>query len=100
MHRVLNRLPGLWHLLKSQEVRDFLSNPLDTSVISQAAFLHQLDNVDKAACSWLALVSGININVFHGFKTENDLVNYFLNDAYANNVTVIASKLYFHVLIK
>ena len=92
MHRVLHRLPGLWHLLKSREVRDFVSNPLDTSVMSRASFVHQLDNVDEAACSWLAVVSGININVFHGFETEDDLVSYFLNDAYANNVTVIASK--------
>jgi len=60
--------------------------------MSRAAFLRQLDNVDQAACSWLALVSGININVFHGFETEDELVSYFLNDAYANNVTVIASK--------
>ena len=92
MHRVLHRLPGIWHLLKSREVRDFLSNPLDTSMISQTALLRQLDNVDEAACSWLALVSGININVFHGFETEDDLVSYFLNDAYTNNVTVIASE--------
>jgi len=92
MHRVLHRLPGLWHLIRSHEVRDFLSHPLDTSVMSRDAFLRQLDNVDEAACSWLALVSGININVFHGFETEDDLVNYFLNDAYSNNVTVIASK--------
>lgn len=98
MHKVLHRLPGVWHLIKSGEVRDFLSNPLDTSMMSQAAFLQQLDNVDEAACSWLALVSGININVFHGFETENDLVNYFLDDAYANNVTVIASKHCFLVL--
>ena len=92
MHRVLHRLPGLWHLIRSREVRDFLSRPLDTSVMSRDAFLHQLDSVDQAACSWLALVAGININVFHGFETEDDLVDYFLNDAYANNVTVIASK--------
>ena len=93
MQRVLRRLPGLWrHLLKSKEVRQFLSSPLDTSKISRDAFLRQLDDVDNAACSWLSMVSGININVFHGFETEDDLVNYFLNDAYANNVTVIASK--------
>jgi len=92
MHRVLHRMPGLWHLLKSGVVRDFLSHPLDRSVMSQGAFLHQLDNVDQAACSWLALVAGININVFHGFETEDELVRYFLEDAYANNVTVIASE--------
>jgi len=92
MQRVLYRMPGLWHLIKSQPVQDFLSSPLNASVMSRSVFLRQLDNVDSAACSWLALVSGINMNVFHGFETEDELVNYFLNDAYANNVTVIASK--------
>ena len=96
MQRVLHRLPGVWHLLRSREVRDFLSHPVNRSLISRRAFLRQLDSVDRAACGWLALVSGININVFHGFETENDLVDYFLNDAYANNVTVIASECPFH----
>jgi len=92
MHKVLHHLPGLWRLIKSREVRDFLSNPLDSSIMSRDAFLRQLDNVDQASCSWLALVDGINVNVFHGFETEDELVRYFLEDAYSNNVTVIASE--------
>ena len=53
-------------------------------------FLHELDTIDNAACSWLSLMSGINLNVFHGFKSEQDLVNYFLKKAYSENVTTVA----------
>jgi len=77
-------------MIESVEVREFLSKP--SVDLSRESLLSQLDNVDSAACSWLALVDGINMNVFHGFNTEQDLVDYFLNDAYSNNVTVIASK--------
>ncbi len=54
--------------------------------------LAEIDTVDNAACSWLSLTKGISFNVFQGFNTEDDLVRYFLNDAYADNVTVLASK--------
>ena len=50
-----------------------------------------IDTVSSIACSWLYLMSGVNLNVFKGFKNEADLVNYFLNDAYQANQTVIAS---------
>ena len=90
MQRVLHGLPVLWPLIKSAEVRDFLSRP--TVRLSRRSLLDQLDSVDAASCSWLALVDGINLHVFHGFETEDQLVDYFLNDAYSNNVTVIASK--------
>ena len=55
-----------------------------------ADFLRQVAVVDNAACSWLALVKGINLNIWQGFDTEDDLVNYALNKAYFNNVTVVA----------
>ena len=90
MQRVLHGLPVLWPMIESVEVRDFLSKP--TVELSRDTLLAQLDSVDSAACSWLALVDGINMNVFHGFETEEQLVDYFLNDAYSNNVTVLASK--------
>ena len=83
-------MPVLWRLIKSAEVREFLSRP--SVRLSRDTLLGQVYSVDSAACSWLSLVNGINVNVFHGFETERDLVDYFLNDAYSNNVTVIASK--------
>jgi len=90
MQRVLHGLPALWPLIRSAEVREFLSSPAVD--LSRDALLNQLRSVDAAACSWLQLMTGINLHVFRGFATENDLVDYFLNDAYASNVTVIASK--------
>nr|QUF59426.1 ATP-binding cassette transporter Abca2 [Brachionus angularis] len=53
--------------------------------------VEKVDMIDSAACSWLSLMSGVNLNVFKGFDNEEDLVNYFLNNAYFDNVTVIAS---------
>ena len=42
-------------------------------------------------------MSGVNLNVFKGFKNEDDLVDYFLNDAYQANQTVIASIVFTNV---
>jgi len=92
MQRVLHELPIVLKMLHSQAVRDFLSRPLDSSEANRTVFLHQLDVVDNAACSWLSLVNGINLNVFQGFETEDDLVNYFLHDAYTDKVTILASE--------
>jgi hypothetical protein len=92
MQRVLHQLPFIQHMAQKQAVRDFLSRPLDPSQANRTVFLHHLDVVDNAACSWLSLVRGINVNVFQGFATEEDLVNYFLHDAYADQVTILASK--------
>lgn len=94
MQRVLHQLPFVQQMAQKQTVRDFLSRPLDPSVVSRTVFLHHLDVVDNAACSWLSLVRGINVNVFQGFATEEDLVDYFLHDAYADKVTILASKFF------
>lgn len=40
--------------------------------------IDRIEMIDSAACSWLSLMSGVNLNLFKGFATENDLVNYFL----------------------
>ena len=53
--------------------------------------IDQIRMIDSAACSWLSLMSGVNLNIFKGFSNEEDLVDYFLNEAYFDNVTVIAS---------
>lgn len=56
-----------------------------------ADLIDRVEMIDSAACSWLSLMSGVNLNLFKGFANEDDLVNYFLNKAYFDNVTVIAS---------
>ena len=57
----------------------------------QQDLLIKIDMIDSAACSWLSLMSGVNLDLFKGFASEKDLVNYFLNNAYSDNATVIAS---------
>lgn len=51
-----------------------------------------VDMIDKAAQGWLNLIEGISLNVFEGFESEEDMVNYFLTQAYAENVSVIAGE--------
>ena len=53
--------------------------------------VERIEMIDSAACSWLSLMSGVNLNLFKGFANEKDLVDYFLNSAYFNNETVMAS---------
>ena len=50
--------------------------------------------VDSAACSWLQLMSPVNLDIFKGFASEHDLVAYFLEQAYVDNVTVLASLIF------
>ena len=54
-------------------------------------FKVQLDVIYNAACSWLTLTKDISLNVFRGFASEKDLLNYFQKKAWFDNVTVIAS---------
>lgn len=60
--------------------------------------------IDKAAQGWLNLIEGISLNVFEGFESEEDMVNYFLTQAYAENVSVIAGEsigsVFFFLIIK
>lgn len=41
---------------------------------------------------WSQLTASIDFNIFRGFATERELVDYVLTEAYADNVTVVASK--------
>ena len=71
-----------------------LKNLTDPSI---EYYMKQLTTIDKAACSWISLISGINLNVFKGFNNENDLVQYFLRRAYHDNYTVLASVVFTNV---
>lgn len=75
-------------------ISEILTNLTDPSVDH---YMQQISTIDKAACSWISLVSGINLNVFKGFRTENDLVHYFLRRAYHDNYTVLASVVFTNV---
>ncbi|XP_060596060.1 ATP-binding cassette sub-family A member 2-like isoform X2 [Ruditapes philippinarum] len=43
--------------------------------------------LDNIACAWLNLV---NMNIFAGFSTEDELEYYFLNRQFQDNFTVVA----------
>ena len=55
-------------------------------------FIHEIDMIDNAACTWLTLLSGINLNVFKGFETEWEMSEYFLTRQYVENITAIAGE--------
>ncbi len=88
----MRSIPGLMDVIPDPDIQQFLRN---ATIPDADYFLQQLDVVDTAACSWLHLLEGISLNVFQGFATEEDLVDYFLHRAYQDNVTVFASKLMF-----
>lgn len=76
-------------LFHSLAIEEFAAN---TVIIEKEVFLEQLDSIDNAACSWISLMSGLSLNMFQGFRNEEDLLNYFKHEAYYDNVTVLASK--------
>eukprot|EP00918_Siedleckia_nematoides_P057595 GHVU01125596.1.p1 GENE.GHVU01125596.1~~GHVU01125596.1.p1 ORF type:complete len:1296 (-),score=180.93 GHVU01125596.1:585-4472(-) len=94
MQHELRGLPLLRHILDNPRVNQFVDN---LTTPSQTFFLHQLDVVDNAACSWLELLKGISLNVFQGFGTEEELVDYVLHKAYFDNVTVFASVVFSNI---
>lgn len=78
----------IWWLFKLPQLSPFLSEPVHNS----SQYIHMVDMIDKAAQGWLNLIEGISLNVFEGFESEEDMVNYFLTQAYAENVSVIAGE--------
>lgn len=82
------------HLSSMDRIVNILKNLNDPSIDN---YMKQITTIDKAACSWRSLISGINLNVYKGFADENDLVQYFLHRAYHDNYTVLASVVFSNV---
>ncbi|XP_068617160.1 ATP-binding cassette sub-family A member 2 [Brachionichthys hirsutus] len=61
---------------------------------STATLLEQLDTIDNAACGWTRFMSKVSVDVFKGFPDEDSIVNYTLNQAYQDNVSVFASVIF------
>ena len=78
----------VWPLFAIPKLNPFLTEPVHNTT----QYLHIIDMIDRAAREWLALMKGISLNVFQGFKSENDMVSFFLNRAYAQNISVIAGR--------
>ncbi|XP_030646875.1 ATP-binding cassette sub-family A member 2 [Chanos chanos] len=56
--------------------------------------LEQLDTIDNAACGWTHFMSKVSVDIFKGFPDEESIVNYTLNQAYHDNVSVFASVIF------
>ncbi|XP_063752505.1 ATP-binding cassette sub-family A member 2 isoform X2 [Eleginops maclovinus] len=61
------------------------------SLPNTSTLLEQLDTIDNAACGWTRFMSKVSVDVFKGFPDEDSIVNYTLNQAYQDNVSVFAS---------
>lgn len=85
----LKQQPFLLRLSNSSELNEFVKGSI---IADKETFLTQLDLIDNAACSWISLMSGLSLNVFRGFATEEHLITYFKERAYNDNITVLASK--------
>ncbi|XP_040010578.1 ATP-binding cassette sub-family A member 2 isoform X4 [Xiphias gladius] len=59
-----------------------------------STLLEQLDTIDNAACGWTHFMSKVSVDVFKGFPDEDSIVNYTLNQAYQDNVSVFASVIF------
>lgn len=94
----LRRYPLILDVARSEALREFAlsgGGGGEASVIEdKEAFVRRLDVIDNGACSWIALMSGLSLNMFRGFSTEEDLMAYFKSRAYFDNVTVLASVLF------
>ena len=94
MKKFVEEFGPLLNLSSMDKIVNTLKNISDPSIDN---YMKQITTIDRAACSWINLMSGINLNVFKGFINENDLVNYFLHQAYHDNYTVLASVVFTNV---
>ncbi|CAM1324270.1 ABCA2 (predicted) [Pycnogonum litorale] len=88
----LKQFPPLFNIHSDHLLPGFLKN--NSQAFNRTLFLNQLDIIQSAACSWRSLMDGISLNVFQGFKSEDDLLSYFKYKAYSDNVTVLASAVF------
>lgn len=96
MKKFVEEFGPLFPLPSVKRIVQTLKNISDPSVEN---YMKQITTIDKAACSWISLISGINLNVFKGFEEEKDVVEYFLHQAYHDNYTVLASVVFTNVHI-
>uniref|UniRef100_A0AAV2MPG3 ATP-binding cassette sub-family A member 2 n=1 Tax=Knipowitschia caucasica TaxID=637954 RepID=A0AAV2MPG3_KNICA len=91
----LQRRPGL--LDPDQDLdQDLLASLTkgNYSVPDRSTLLQQLDIIDNAACQWNLFMDKVSVDVFKGFPDEDSIVNYTLNQAYHDNVSVFASVIF------
>ncbi|XP_041642863.1 ATP-binding cassette sub-family A member 2 isoform X1 [Cheilinus undulatus] len=100
-----NRLVWLQQLSSELQQHPELLNGTDSELMQSlmegnyslpntSTLLEQLDTIDNAACGWTRFMSKVSVDVFKGFPDEDSIVNYTLNQAYQDNVSVFASVIF------
>ena len=89
MEQDLAAHPMLLQNITTSDLNELLVND---SYINVTSIERRLDVIDNAACGWLNLASSVDFNIYQPFEDEESLLNYILNDALDDNVTVFASE--------
>ncbi|NXG58783.1 ABCA2 protein, partial [Hemiprocne comata] len=88
----LHKHPEILNVSDSDVLHNFLNG--NFSLPNASVLLQQLDTIDNAACGWVHFMAKVSVDVFKGFPDEESIVNYTLNQAYQDNVTVFASVIF------
>ncbi|NXD15778.1 ABCA2 protein, partial [Nothocercus nigrocapillus] len=88
----LHKHPEILNVSDSDLLHNFLNG--NFSLPNASVLLQQLDTIDNAACGWVHFMDKVSVDVFKGFPDEESIVNYTLNQAYQDNVTVFASVIF------
>ncbi|MBN3323823.1 ABCA2 protein, partial [Atractosteus spatula] len=88
----LRRHPELLNASDSEILRSLADG--NFTLPDTRTLLEQLDTIDNAACGWTSFMSKVSVDIFKGFPDEESIVNYTLNQAYQDNVTVFASVIF------
>ncbi|XP_078141495.1 ATP-binding cassette sub-family A member 2 [Centroberyx gerrardi] len=88
----LRRHPELLNATDSELMQGLLEG--NYTLPNTSTLLEQLDTIDNAACGWTHFMSKVSVDIFKGFPDEDSIVNYTLNQAYQDNVSVFASVIF------
>ncbi|CAM4645740.1 unnamed protein product [Lepidochelys olivacea] len=88
----LHKHPEILNASDNNLLRSFIDS--NFSLPNASALLQQLDTIDNAACGWIQFMAKVSVDIFKGFPDEERIVNYTLNQAYQDNVTVFASVIF------
>uniref|UniRef100_A0A8C8AZB2 ATP binding cassette subfamily A member 2 n=1 Tax=Otus sunia TaxID=257818 RepID=A0A8C8AZB2_9STRI len=88
----LHKHPEILNISDSDVLHNFLNG--NFSMPNASVLLQQLDTIDNAACGWVHFMAKVSVDIFKGFPDEESIVNYTLNQAYQDNVTVFASVIF------
>ncbi|NWR80295.1 ABCA2 protein, partial [Centropus unirufus] len=88
----LHKHPEILNVSNNDVLHNFLSG--NFSLPNASILLQQLDSIDNAACGWVHFMAKVSVDIFKGFPDEESIVNYTLNQAYQDNVTVFASVIF------